>query len=288
MDITGNRPIPAIIQHNLREAVEMEATVTELAARRAACETVAGRIAGMIRGADPYRPIPGSEWTVGEAAAHLTFTTMGLAMMARGLAIPYGDGTREGLAEANDVALEGFSERNLDTLATGLIANTRMAFDEAEAAPAGQVCPTPMGDVGIDGLTGYVLTHQAMHGSAIAEALRAPLPFDADHVELMWPFIHHVLGKVALPARTLGLHATFEVRFTDRFGFAVTMDNGSLRAEGTASGPVDCEISGDAQMLFLVLVKILDAGDALQQGALHLSGPRAELGLTLMDFFSIP
>lgn len=268
----------------------METTLTEMSARRAACETVASRIAAMLRsGVDPSLPLPRSEWTVGEAAAHLAFTTLGLGMMARGLVIPYGDGTPEGLAEANDVALLGFSERNLDALAADLVTNTGIVFDEAAAAPAGQICMTPMGQVGLDGLTGYVLTHQAMHGSAIAAALGAPMPFDAEHVEHMWPFIHHVLDEIAAPpSRTGGLTATFSLRFTDRFGFAVIARDGVLAAELAPEGPVDCEISGDGQWLFLVLVKILTAGEAVAEGKIRLSGPRAELGLSLMDFFAIP
>ncbi|MGH2718908.1 MAG: maleylpyruvate isomerase family mycothiol-dependent enzyme, partial [Actinomycetota bacterium] len=123
---------------------------TDLAERRIACEAVAARIAAMLRsGVDPSQAIPRSDWTVGEAAAHLAFTTLGLGMMARGIEIPYGDGTREGLQEANFVALMGYSERDLETLADELVTHTRIVFEEASAAPPGQVCVTPMGRVSV-------------------------------------------------------------------------------------------------------------------------------------------
>lgn len=261
----------------------------ELAERRAACEAVAGRIAAMLRsGVDPNLPIPRSDWTVGEAAAHLAFTTLGLGMMARGIQIPYGDGTREGLQEANLLALEGYSERDLEALAGELVTHTRIVFEEANAAPPDQVCVTPMGRVGIDGLTAYVLTHQAMHGSAISTALDAPLPFEPDDVPLMWPFISHALHQVLVPELAAGLSATFSVQVTDTFSFGVRIDNGALELTSPAPGGADCQISGDAQALFLLLIKILDIEEAIQSGRLHLRGPRAELGFYLMDLFNIP
>jgi uncharacterized protein (TIGR03083 family) len=267
----------------------MIAATAGLEDRRVACETVAGRIAAMITAhPDPARRIPRSDWTVGEAAAHLAFTTLGLAMMARGLAIPYGDGTRAGLAEANAVALDGYSERDLATLAAELIVNTRIVFQEAAAAPPDQVCLTPMGTVGLDGLTAYVLTHQAMHGSAIATALGAPLPFDADHLPLMWPFLQHALGQVLASEEAAGLTASFALRVTGSFSVGITLSAGRLTFGCPAPAVVDCELSGDPQVLFLLLIKLLDAGEALQAGTLHLSGPRAELGLRLMELFDVP
>jgi hypothetical protein len=267
----------------------MMAATAGLEDRRLACETVAGRIAAMITAhPDPARPIPRSDWTVGEAAAHLAFTTLGLAMMARGLAIPYGDGTRAGLAEANAVALEGYSERDLVTLAAELVVNTRIVFEEAAAAPPDQVCLTPMGTVGLEGLTGYVLTHQAMHGSAIATALGAPLPFDADHLQLMWPFLQHALGQVVARDEAAGLTASFALRGSDAFSVGIAFSAGQLTFACPAPAAADCELSGDPQVLFLVLMKLLDAGEALQAGTLRLSGPRAELGLRLMELFDIP
>ena len=233
-------------------------------------------------------PIPRSEWTVCDAAAHLAFTNLGLAMMARGLEIPYGDGTREGLAEANEVALEGFGERDASVLAQRIVAGAHMVFAEAAVQPPDRVCFTPMGPMNIDGLTSYLLVHQAMHGSAIATALQAPWPFDPDHVELMWPFIAHVVPRVVRSEAAAGLTACFELQFGENFGVAVMFDEGELTIARSPSRPVDCRLSADPQTLFLVLVKILPTGEAVERGDLTISGPRAELGTMLIDLFNIP
>src|SRR5713226_786431 len=124
----------------------MGTAVAEMAAVQRAAESIAGRVAGMVRGLpDMNLPIPNSEWTVGEAAAHLAFANLGMAMMARGLEIPYGDGTRAGLQEANAVALEGFTERDGAVLADRMVAAVGMVFEEARVQPPDRVCVTPMG-----------------------------------------------------------------------------------------------------------------------------------------------
>src|SRR5437899_361284 len=147
-----------------RETV-MGAMVASLIEVQQAGETIAGRNADMVRSlSDLNIPIPHSEWTVGEAAAHLAFTTIGMAMMARGMEIPYGDGTREGLALANEVALEGFTERDGAVLAQRMMDATAMLFAEATVQPPDRICTTPMGTMPIEGLTSYHIVHHSMHG----------------------------------------------------------------------------------------------------------------------------
>src|SRR5258708_2029493 len=118
----------------------MGPVLADVTAVQEAAETIAGRVAAMVRDLpDVNIPIPNSEWRVSEAAAHLAYANLGMAMMARGLEIPHGDGTREGLAVANAVALEGFTERDGAILADRIIAGARMVFDEAKVKPTNQV-----------------------------------------------------------------------------------------------------------------------------------------------------
>lgn len=254
-----------------------------------AAETVAARIADMIRDLrDPTVPIPRSEWTVGEAAAHLAFANLGMAMMARGLEVPYGDGTREGLAEANAVSLEGFGERRLRVLADKIVDGARMVFAEAAAQSPDRVCFTPMGPMDVGALTSYLLVHQSMHGAAIAAALGAPWPFDPEHVELMWPFIAHAAPRMLSPEGAAGLSARFELHFGKVLTLAVRIDDGRLEMARSSSGPVDCHLAADPQTLFLVLIKVVPTEEALERGDLAVTGPRAELGPRLVDLLSVP
>src|ERR1043166_3211013 len=236
--------------------------------------TIAGRNAAMVRDLpDLGIPIPHSEWTVGEAAAHLAFTTIGMAMMARGMVIPYGDGTREGLALATEVALEGFSERDGAVLAQRMVEATAMLFDEAAIQPPDRICTTPMGTMPVEGLTAYQIVHHSMHGSAIASALDADLPFDPEHVALMWPFLAPVLPRITDPLASAGVSACFEVAFGDVLRFAVTFDDGEARVTPEPPREVDCLVAGDPQVLFLVMVKVATMQAAADVGEVALSGP---------------
>lgn len=251
--------------------------------------TIAGRNAAMVRDLpDLDIPIPHSEWTVGEAAAHLAFTTLGMAMMARGLVIPYGDGTREGLALANEVALEGFSERDGAVLADRMVEATAMLFDEAAAQPPDRICSTPMGTMPVEGLTAYQIVHHSMHGSAIATAIDAALPFDPEHVALMWPFIAPVLPRIVDPVAAAGVSACFELAFGDVLRFALTFDDGVAQVSPEPGREVDCLVAGDPQVLFLVMVKVATMQAAVAADAVALSGPRPDLGLRLPDLLNMP
>lgn len=267
----------------------MGTAVADTAAVQQAAETIVGRVAAMVRDLrDVNLPIPNSEWTVGEAAAHLAFTTLGMAMMARGLEIPYGDGTRAGLAEANAVSLEGFTERDGAILADRMVAGARMVFEEAKVQPPDLIVVTPMGSMPVWTLTSYLVVHASMHGSAIAAALKAPWPFDGEHLPVMWPFIEHVMPRIVDRAAAAGVTACYELRFGDDLDCAVMIDNGVLTAALQPSRPPDCVISGDAQTLFVVLVKVLGMATAVDAGDLTLSGPNPDLGLRLPDFFNMP
>ena len=267
----------------------MGPVVADLPAVQQAAETIARRVAVIVREMpDVNLPIPNSEWRVSEAAAHLAYANLGMAMMARGLAIPHGDGTREGLAVANEVALEGYTERDGAVLGDQMVAAARMVFDEARAQPPDRICPTPMGPMPVDHLLSYLLVHEAMHGSAIATAVGGPWPFDPDHVALMWPFISYVMPKVVDPLQVAGVSACYELHFGDAFTCALMIDDGSVEPALTPSRAPDCIVSGDAHSLFLVIVRVLTMQGAVDAGDLQLSGPNPELGFTMADFFNVP
>jgi Mycothiol maleylpyruvate isomerase N-terminal domain len=267
----------------------MGPVVADMEAVRQAAETIAGRVAAMVRDLpDASIQIPHSQWSVSEAAAHLAYANLGMAMMARGMEIPHGDGTRDGLAEANKVALEGFTERDGAVLADRMVAGARMVFDEAAAQPPDRVCPTPMGPMPVATLISYLLVHEAMHGSAIATAVGAPWPFDPEHVALMWPFMSYVLPRVADVGQVAGLTACFELRFGDALHCALMVDDGAVTMSLTPARPPDCIVAGDAQSLFLVIVRVLTMQGAVESADLRLSGPSPELGLRMPDLFNVP
>jgi hypothetical protein len=145
-----------------------------------------------------------------------------------------------------------------------------------------------MGAMPLASLVSYLLVHHAMHGSAIAFALDAPWPFDPGNLELMWPFIEHVVTRVVAWESASGVTACFDLHFGDELSFAMMFDHGNLSVARVPTRPVDCTVSGDAQTLFLVLIKLLRMDEAVEAGELILTGPKPELGFGLPDLINMP
>jgi uncharacterized protein (TIGR03083 family) len=247
------------------------------------------RIAGMVRDLpDTGIPIPGSEWTVGETAAHLAFTNIGLAIMARGLFIPYADGTPEGFAEANAGSLEGYPDRDGAVLAGRIVDGMRAFLAEAAAQPPGRLYETPMGTMDMDTFASYALTHNLMHGCAIADGLGAPYPFEPDHAAMVWPFLAHAIPLMLDRGAAGGLDATIELRVDNIVSRTLVFGGGKVTVGTTAPGPVDCSITADPLTFFLVIVKLVSVADAVRRGGLKISGPRPELGPMLPSFYEVP
>ena len=79
-------------------------------------------IAALLRRvADTSAPVPGSEWTMGEAAAHLAQANELMADIAAGRERSHGDGTPQSLAAANERALAAFGERGADPLGAMIV-----------------------------------------------------------------------------------------------------------------------------------------------------------------------
>lgn len=251
----------------------------------AALVTVAERVAGMVRELpDTAIPIPGSEWTVGETAAHLAFTNIGLAMMARGLCIPYADGTREGFAEANAVSLEGYPDRDGALLAGRIVEGVRTFLAEAAAQPPGGTYVTPMGEMDIDTFRSYVLTHNLMHGCAMADALGLPYPYEPAHAPMVWRFLSHAITALG---RGVELEATLELHVEGAFDATLVFAGGAVSVEPPAR-TADATVWMDPVTFFLVVVQLLSPADAMGRGGMRVAGPRPELGTKFWTMYEVP
>jgi hypothetical protein len=238
---------------------------------------------------DTAIPIPRSEWTVGEAGAHLAFAAIGFSLFARGLYYPYGDGTPQGLADANEAALLGFSERGGPELAAHLREGTRNFLAEVAVRPPDQVCHSPLGEMPLGTLASYFLGHNLMHGVAVSAALDEDFVFRAEHMPLIWPFVCYAFqGPLVDPEAFAGVSACVEIGVRDAFDFAIVFRDGKATLSASAPGPVDCRIDADALHFFLVLIKVLTVQEAIDLGKFSISGPNPDLALRFMEFFYVP
>ncbi|MFF1444629.1 maleylpyruvate isomerase family mycothiol-dependent enzyme [Streptomyces sp. NPDC058295] len=159
--------------------------------------TTADRIAVLLEaGADPRTPLPGAEWTVGEAAAHLALAGKLMADIGAGEDRPYGDGTPSGLAAANRAALAVFPQRDPAVLGAEIADRARDFVAAAAGCSPREAVLTPMGPMDRATLGSYLLTHLLGHGYDIAVALRGPHMVDRHMVAFTLPFMRLAMPRV--------------------------------------------------------------------------------------------
>lgn len=258
--------------------------------------------AALLRsGADTTAPIPGAEWTVGEAAAHLALANALMASLARGEEHGYGDGTPAGLAAANEESLAAYPERDGAVLADEITRHTR-AFTEAaaERAPDEPVL-TPMGPMDMRTFGSYLLTHIMGHGYDIAVALGRPHMVDRKRVELTLPFFVNAMPRVVHPSAK-GHTARYRMKLWGGSGFTVTFTDGaadvrleSAEASGSgsgsgseAAGPVDCTIRGEAVDFFLLALGRRNVWSVMGRGKVFAWGRKPWLAPRFPDLFVAP
>jgi len=253
-----------------------------------ACQTVASRVADMIRPLPSTNvPIPGAEWTVGEAAAHLADTKRLAADIAAGASIPYGDGTRtrEMFAAVNAQRLAEFDERQGVILADQIVAATNDLVQNAARQPSTFEVQAPMGTMDIETFLSYMLTHLLQHGCAIARALRQDLPVEPGHLELILPFMTMAMAVVADKTAIGDLDACVEMRFRGGPRLAITFDKGVPAISASPPRRVDCYVSADPVAFFLVAMGLSGPWGAVARGKIISWGRRPWLAMTLPAFF---
>ncbi|MFJ4783513.1 maleylpyruvate isomerase family mycothiol-dependent enzyme [Streptomyces sp. NPDC088794] len=185
----------------------------------------ADRIAVLLgSGADPRTPLPGAEWTVGEAAAHLALAGELMADIGAGKNRPYGDGSPAGLAAANRASLAAFPQRDLAVLGAEIAAQARAFVAAAAGRSPREGVLTPMGPMDLATLGSYLLTHLLGHGYDIAAAVRGPHMVDREVVAFTLPFMRLAMPRV-VSAGAADHRACYLVR-TGRDRFAVTFADG--------------------------------------------------------------
>ncbi|MEU2429874.1 maleylpyruvate isomerase family mycothiol-dependent enzyme [Streptomyces sp. NPDC007861] len=282
-------------------------------------------IGALLRGAgDTGAPVPGSRWTVGEAAAHLAQANELMADIAAGHERDHGDGTPQGLAAANERALAAFDERAAGPLATMIVeqagaflttvdrgaareraAHEPAARERAGQEPAGQegaakepaghepaaqeMLNTPMGPMDGPALGSYLLTHMLGHGYDLARALDRPHMIDRARVPLTLPFLITALPRVVNPAATAGLTARYAIRLRGGGGFGATFTGGVLTAASPRppSRP-DCTILTEPVAFLLMALGRRGPWGAMARGGVFAWGRRPWLAPRFPMLFTAP
>ncbi|MGW0965132.1 maleylpyruvate isomerase family mycothiol-dependent enzyme [Streptomyces sp. NPDC002516] len=255
----------------------------------AAIHETAAEIAALLApGTDMARRIPGAEWNVGEAAAHLALANELMAHLAAGRPRPYGDGTPQSLAEANERSLEEFTERRAEPLAAMIVEHADACAEALEkGSPEGSVV-TPLGTMSPQELGAYLLTHMLGHGYDLARALGRPHMLDRTRAALTLPFLLRAMPRVAEPRNTAGMNARYAVRLWGGGAFGVTLTDGEVTVdERPAAGP-DCTISIEPVTFLLMALGRQGQFGPILRGRILVRGRKPWLAPRFPGLFTAP
>ncbi|WP_327706230.1 maleylpyruvate isomerase family mycothiol-dependent enzyme [Streptomyces decoyicus] len=255
----------------------------------AAIRETAEEIAALLRGgADPGLPVPGSEWNVGEAAAHLAQANELMADIAAGHARSHGDGTPQSLAAANERALAAFDERGAEPLAALIVAQAEAYLKVMDERATDGTVATPLGPMAPAVLGSYLLTHMLGHGYDLARALGRPHMIDRARVELTLPFLITAMPRVTDTARTAGLSARYAIRLWGGARFGVTVANGAVSVGPQPPARPDCTILTEPVTFLLMALGRRNQWGALARGRILVRGRKPWLAPRFPALFKAP
>ncbi|MER5678395.1 maleylpyruvate isomerase family mycothiol-dependent enzyme [Streptomyces sp. NPDC002238] len=254
-----------------------------------ALRATAEEIAQLLRRApDTGAAVPGLVWTVGELAAHLAQANELMADVAAGWPRRHGDGTPEGIAAANEQALDAFAERRADPLAAMIVTRTEAYLEAVASHPAEETLLTPMGPMNRVVLGSYLLTHMLGHGFDLARALKRPHMVDRARARLTLPFLVEAMPRVTDAAATAGLNARYAVRLWGGGRFGVTFTDGTATVGHAFPDRPDCTISIEPVTFLLMALGRCSPAGAMARGRVLAWGRRPWLGPRFPEYFTAP
>ncbi|MEU9450250.1 maleylpyruvate isomerase family mycothiol-dependent enzyme [Streptomyces sp. NPDC048277] len=243
----------------------------------------------LARATDTSAAVPGSTWTVGEAAAHLALANELMAELAEGRERPYGDGTPQSLAAANAESLAVFGERRAEPLAAMIGEQAGRCVDALAATADGPAPVTPLGPMDRSVLASYLLTHMLGHGYDLARALRRPHMVDAERVAWCMPFLLSVMPAVADGSATAGLTARYAIRLRGGgSAFEVTIADGAVHVAPEPRERPDCTILIDPVAFLLIALGRRNPWSAMARGQVLAYGRKPWLGPRFPALFVAP
>jgi uncharacterized protein (TIGR03083 family) len=263
----------------------------------AALRGAAERTAALLREvSDPSLPVPGLDWTAGEAAAHLvTELELWTGLVAGELTARDRIGEEAAAAPpsrqsevVNARELADFPERDPARLADLLVP----AAERFLAAAARRSSGAPV--VGTNGvamtahtMTSTLLGEQLVHGLDIARAAKLPWHIAREDALLVLDGVMAMLPDYVDHHRAAGRSIRYELCFRGGPRYRLVIDNGT--AAITEAGPeVDCRIIADPVAFMLVGYGRTGQWGQILRGRLLAVGRKPWLGLAFASLITRP
>jgi uncharacterized protein (TIGR03083 family) len=263
---------------------------TILSLATAAVAEQSERTAALVRSLNHAQdPIPDSEWTVREAAVHLSIGNNLYAEIATGTPSPF---VYESKAAWDPICASlnaDIPETDPAKLAD-LMSDAAGRLLEAVAGRPGTQPVTWHSAVGLDlaTLLCVQLYDWLLHGYDIARAVGRPWPIPAGQAALALAGSTQAFCICLNPATTAGHTAAYGIELRGGLGeLTVRFIDGRYSVE-PPGGSVDCTISADPVALLLVASGRMIQFEAIALGLLSTGGHRPELALGFTSLFIAP
>ena len=232
--------------------------------------------------------IPGSEWTVRDAAVHLAGSNHRMVALAQGEASTVPSVDKQFLdARARKLIAEN-RETDAGELAAQIREGLGRVLSVTSTRPGDQPISYHAGlRLNLGELVAVYLGEYLLHGYDIAVAIRKPWPINPGYAALALRGFRACYPAIFDTAAAEGLRATYRLDTTGIDPFFVRIADAMYEVPATP-GSVDCVISTDPVTALLVLSGRLSQWAAIALGRLTFSGDRPEIGPRFNDLFVFP
>lgn len=253
------------------------------------------RIAFLIR----YLPdtgvrVPGSEWTVGDTAAHIVLGHRLYTRLLRGGDSPFTgrdsfftDGKAR--SSVNASVLPALPERDGAVLADLVVAATAGLLDAAATSSPTRAVRWHWAELPLGSFVCVALMHALGHGYDIARGLRRRFPVGHDEALLALEGVLAVMPLFVDREAARGLRACLQIRVRRGPRVWLVFDDGDVTVHRTRPGRrVDCSLSAEPVALFLVALGRRSQWWGIARGKLVAWGRKPWLALQLTSLFPTP
>jgi uncharacterized protein (TIGR03083 family) len=271
--------------------VKAAPVAVDLAAVSAALQRVAPTVAGLVRSApDVGAPVPGSDWSVGDVAAHLVVGAeayAGYAGGATGAVFDVSDIAGGSLTRSSAALLEAEHERDLPGLADRMEAAVAAVLLASQERDGEEIVMWNGQPIGLACMLGIGLAEFLLHGRDLAKERSQPWPIEPGDARLVLASALPLLPLLVDPVTTAHAHATYDLRVRGGTRVGLAIEDGALRV-GAPDAPVDCHVSADPVALLLVAYGRTSQWGPIFTGKLVAWGRKPWLGPKLVSYLVAP
>lgn len=256
----------------------MSGITVDLAAARGALRALTPRTVALVASIpDLDVPMPRSEWTVGEAAAHLVFGAVDYSEHARGVKECYSIDPTGRVGDRHSLA--AMVQRDGHKLDAELQLGIGAFLDAIGGRAGGDLLPWHGGrSLPCATMTCLLIGEQLLHGYDIAQTLGAEWPIETEPARLAVQAVLPLLPALVDSEAATGVDATYELAVHGGPRVIARFRGGTGSIDPPEHGPIDCHLSGDPVTWLLALYGRVGWEELLRAGRVTVTDGDAALG----------